>query len=292
MVRFLDLISSRLTWLSVIAVLLVKVIVPFGVGGLANISGTLDGIDIPLVLSRTNQERTSLGLEPLTTDPLLERAARARLDDMEASGYFGHVSPDGRWPWHFIAQTGYSYDVAGENLGRGFYDPGRLVDAWMASTAHRANIVNGTYSDIGMAARRIQVNGRQTLVVVQLFAAPRTTAVVAGVTSPSPAPVAAREEGSFGIAFSGAQAVSSEPQAPSVTEPVRSNAFRNNAVDRAAGAARNGLGVWLLAVASAFLAFAVIERRHRFLMVSAVHVALLMVLTMTPSLAAYSGYIL
>lgn len=103
------------------------------------------------LLSAINESRRRAHLNPLRFDDALVRAADARASDMAKSGYFAHVSPNGRTPFDVIAASGYDYASAGENLARGMTDPARVEDAWMGSRPHRRNVLNPEYRDVGIA---------------------------------------------------------------------------------------------------------------------------------------------
>ena len=122
------------------------------------------------IISLTNQQRQANGAGPLSLDSQLSAAAAAKAADMFARDYWAHVSPVGTQPWFFITQSGYSYRYAGENLARDFSDPQSVVTAWMASPTHRENLLNNRYSDIGIAVVDGKLGGRETTLVVQMFA--------------------------------------------------------------------------------------------------------------------------
>ena len=70
---------------------------------------------------------------------------------MAQKGYFAHVSPEGLTPWYWLGEVGYTFSHAGENLAVNFAEPEEVVDAWMNSLAHRTNILNGNFQEIGIA---------------------------------------------------------------------------------------------------------------------------------------------
>ncbi len=157
------------------------------------------------LVAYTNDARTSESLPALTRNSNLDAAAQLKAQDMVEKGYFAHYAPDGTAPWHWIDAAGYKYGSAGENLAIDFFDSKDVVDAWMKSPTHRANIVKQKYTEIGMAVAEGQFNNRQTIFVVQFFAVPAAPAVVAANTltnsvtstlspatapAPSPAPAA------------------------------------------------------------------------------------------------------
>jgi uncharacterized protein YkwD len=97
-----------------------------------------------------NGYRAEAGLPPLRLDGSLNQAAEARMRDMEEGEWWGHNAPDGTPPFAFIPVE-YQYAVAAENLAAGFETAGLLVESWMESAGHRANIMGAQYADCGIA---------------------------------------------------------------------------------------------------------------------------------------------
>jgi uncharacterized protein YkwD len=149
------------------------------------------------LLNFTNQKRAEFGLPALALDQALEIAASKKADDMFAKNYWAHNSPDGTTPWFFITQAGYEYVYAGENLARGFTDSQDAVNAWMASTEHRENILSENFKDVGFAVKAGTLNGEETFLIVQEFGN-KTSAPVVAVKKAQSAPVA---ENSSGLSF-------------------------------------------------------------------------------------------
>jgi len=103
------------------------------------------------VLRVMNEYRAELGLPPLQHDDRLRRAAQDRMRDMEDGGYWSHESPDGMSPFVWLTLRDYPYAAAAENLAAGFETARLLVESWMESPGHRANIVAGQFRDVGIA---------------------------------------------------------------------------------------------------------------------------------------------
>jgi uncharacterized protein YkwD len=108
-----------------------------------------------------NAQRAGYSLAPLVDNSLLFSAAQGHADDMAAQGYFSHDSADGRTWDQRIRNTGYAGRGIAENIawgGRQLGTPRNIVNAWMNSSGHRANILNGSLIDsgIGVAARTPQ----------------------------------------------------------------------------------------------------------------------------------------
>jgi len=121
------------------------------------------------VIRLTNEKRAQAGLNPLKENPLLSRAALSKGTDMINNDYWAHVSPAGVQPWFFFTNAGYKYRYAGENLARDFSNATSTVDAWMASSTHRENLLSDKYSEIGIGVVEGDVNGIDTTIVVQFF---------------------------------------------------------------------------------------------------------------------------
>jgi len=122
----------------------------------------------------TNYYRSQNNLAQLTSNTLLTKAAQEKVNDMFSKQYFEHVSPSGVSPSDLVTSVGYAYKVSGENLALGdFLDEKDLVDAWMNSPGHRANILNKDYSEIGVATGLGKFEDRtSTWLAVQEFGKP------------------------------------------------------------------------------------------------------------------------
>ena len=102
------------------------------------------------VVDLTNRQRAGAGLPPLTTDPLLTTAAQAHSADMVARVFYSHTSPEGRQPWDRAADAGARRHSIGENIACGQRSPAEVVDGWMNSPGHRANILKPDFTHIGI----------------------------------------------------------------------------------------------------------------------------------------------
>lgn len=102
------------------------------------------------VIRLVNEVRKENGLKPLTYDWELARVARYKSQDMKDNGYFAHNSPVYGSPFDMIKNFGISYRSAGENIARGQRTPEAVMNAWMNSTGHRQNILNSSYTKIGI----------------------------------------------------------------------------------------------------------------------------------------------
>lgn len=127
------------------------------------------------IYAQTNVRRAEYGLAPLLLNETLNIGAEIKVDDMFTQQYFEHVSPDGVDVGGVMDQVGYDYLSVGENLALGnFKNDSALVDAWMDSPGHRANILSDTYTEIGISVKRGEYNGRETWLAVQEFGRPRS----------------------------------------------------------------------------------------------------------------------
>ncbi len=134
-----------------------------------SVLGTFSDITSQQLLLLTNQFRQQNGLPPLQLNQNLSEAALNKANNMFAEDYWAHDSPDGKTPWDFIKAAGYNYVYAGENLARGFTTAQSVVDAWMASPEHRANILSPNYTNVGYAVETGKLTGEDTVLVVEMF---------------------------------------------------------------------------------------------------------------------------
>ena len=102
------------------------------------------------VIRQVNEVRRENGLKALTANWELSRVARYKSQDMLNKGYFSHTSPTYGTPFQMIKAFGLSFRTAGENIARGYPTPQAVVNGWMNSSGHRANILNASYTQIGV----------------------------------------------------------------------------------------------------------------------------------------------
>lgn len=102
------------------------------------------------VVRMVNEIRLKNGLKALTEDWELSRVARYKSQDMKDNNYFSHTSPVYGSPFEMMKSFGIKYRSAGENIAKGQTTPERVVNAWMNSSGHRANILNSSYTKIGV----------------------------------------------------------------------------------------------------------------------------------------------
>lgn len=102
------------------------------------------------VLNLVNKHRRENGLKELTLNSNLSNVAQIKTNDMKSNNYFSHTSPTYGSPFDMIKQFGISYKTAGENIAKGQKTPEAVVNAWMNSEGHRANILNPNYTQMGL----------------------------------------------------------------------------------------------------------------------------------------------
>lgn len=118
------------------------------------------------VTSLVNAARRDAGLSELELDADLCAAAQARAQEIAQS--FSHTRPDGSSCFTILEEFGISYRAAGENIAMGQRTPEEVMDGWMNSSGHRANILNGTFTSIGVG---YYVDGAGAAHWVQIFQA-------------------------------------------------------------------------------------------------------------------------
>ncbi|MGM9935998.1 MAG: CAP domain-containing protein [Candidatus Ornithomonoglobus sp.] len=120
------------------------------------------------VFELVNKERAANGLHSLTWADDLAAVARAHSQDMIDNNYFSHTNLSGESPFDRLRKAGISYTAAAENIAYGQRTPQAVMDAWMNSSGHRANILNSRVKEIGVGAAKAS-NG--TIYWTQVFAA-------------------------------------------------------------------------------------------------------------------------
>ncbi len=102
------------------------------------------------VIRLVNKERNAAGLPALTENSRLSEAAQAKAEDMMKNGYFSHTSPEYGSPFEMMRTFGITYTAAGENIAKGQKTPAAVMDGWMSSSGHRANILKASYEQTGV----------------------------------------------------------------------------------------------------------------------------------------------
>lgn len=118
------------------------------------------------VVDLVNAQRGKNGLPALTHNWELSRVARYKSQDMIDKNYFSHTSPTYGSPFDMMKSFGISYTAAGENIAKGQNSPQSVMNAWMNSSGHRANILNKSYNQIGVGVAK---DSRGNLYWTQMF---------------------------------------------------------------------------------------------------------------------------
>ncbi|MFE1715580.1 CAP domain-containing protein, partial [Streptomyces sp. NPDC058728] len=125
-----------------------------GTSGGSGGSGTVNGDAESAVLSLVNKERAAAGCGPLAANAKLSAAARAYSDTMARSGVMSHTGPDGSTMTSRVEAAGYKWSRLGENIARGQADAASVMNSWMNSSGHRANILNCDFREIGIGVHK------------------------------------------------------------------------------------------------------------------------------------------
>jgi uncharacterized YkwD family protein len=102
------------------------------------------------VAQLVNKERANAGLSPLLHRADIKNVAEKKAMDMINSNYFSHTSPNYGSPFDMMRTFGINYRTAGENIAKGQKSPQEVMNAWMNSSGHRANILNAKFDSIGV----------------------------------------------------------------------------------------------------------------------------------------------
>ncbi|MEM8534333.1 MAG: S8 family serine peptidase [Chloroflexota bacterium] len=121
------------------------------------------------VFELVNQERTSRGLAPLTMSDKLTEAAQVHSDDMAENNRLSHTGSDGSTVGDRVSRTDYVWQTVGENIAWNYTTPESVMEGWMNSSGHRANILRENYTEIGVA---LATNSRGEPYWTQVFARP------------------------------------------------------------------------------------------------------------------------
>lgn len=117
------------------------------------------------VFNLINKQRTANGLSALKVDNEVQRVAKIKAQDMVNNNYFSHNSPTYGSPFEMLQSFKVSYKTAGENIAGNSSNSG-AVNAWMNSSGHKANILNGSFNYTGIGVVSSPKYGK---VYVQMF---------------------------------------------------------------------------------------------------------------------------
>jgi LysM repeat protein len=147
---------------------------------------------VQTIVDAVNQQRAYAGLAPLQVHPLLNQAAQSHVDDMIATGFYGHMGSDGSYAAQRVQRTGYSGGLASENwVAAG--SPESAMDWWMNDWIHRENILNAHWQEIGVGV----AGDGDSMVFVTVFTAGSdgSSPAMMQATAPAPEVVAIPTEG-------------------------------------------------------------------------------------------------
>ncbi|HHV26561.1 serine protease [Anaerosalibacter bizertensis] len=129
-----------------------------------NISTSANAEELKVV-ELVNIERKKAGLSPLSYNEELSKVARIKSQDMADKNYFSHNSPTYKDPFTMMKNFGIKYGQAGENIAKGYLSAESVMNGWMNSSGHRANILNSNFKKIGVG----YVNKGGTTYWTQMF---------------------------------------------------------------------------------------------------------------------------
>lgn len=121
------------------------------------------------VIVIVNAERAKIGLQPLKINWQLSRIARYKSQDMINKNYFSHTSPTYGSPFNMIENFGIKFSAGGENIAMGQKTAVEVMNAWMNSPGHKSNILNATYTEVGVGLAK---NGNGLCYWTQMFIKP------------------------------------------------------------------------------------------------------------------------
>jgi len=184
--NYLEKSGWKLIFFNVIVLVFVKLVL-FSPGlQFASLLNPISDFNDNDIVSITNNARISNGLKPLSTNTNLDLAAQDKLQHMADNNYFAHLSPTGTTPWFWIKKNNYSYIFAGENLAAGFNNASDIVNAWLNSPSHRANLLSSKYTEVGIAIGQTSIDGASGVIVVQMFGSPSRSVINAPATPKIP----------------------------------------------------------------------------------------------------------
>ncbi|WP_435152457.1 CAP domain-containing protein [Micromonospora aurantiaca (nom. illeg.)] len=110
--------------------------------------------ELQKVVTIVNQERAKAGCKALTVNAKLNLAAQRHSQDQADHRKMDHTGSDGSQPWDRVKAAGYSYRMVGENVAWNYQTPAAVMEGWMNSEGHRKNILNCSYTQIGVGVAR------------------------------------------------------------------------------------------------------------------------------------------
>lgn len=127
-------------------------------------------ITVNKVINMTNKARKDAGVTTLIENNRLTNAATAKGEEIFRAQIFDHNIGKRKFS-SWVREVGYKYSYTGENLAIDFISNEGLMKAWIESEAHRKNLLNPNYKEIGVAILNGNFDGQNTIIVVQIFGA-------------------------------------------------------------------------------------------------------------------------
>ncbi|HLC69458.1 MAG TPA: CAP domain-containing protein [Patescibacteria group bacterium] len=124
------------------------------------------------LVSLTNELRTKNNLPTLKEQVVLDQSSTLKAEDMATKKYFSHNGPENHNLAYFLGQAGYKYNVAGENLAMGFSSAEEVLNAWVKSPTHLANLMDKDYEEIGVGLETGDYAGESVVYVAEHFGQP------------------------------------------------------------------------------------------------------------------------
>lgn len=126
------------------------------------------------IIRWTNYFRNQAGFNSVTRNPILDAAAAAKALDMMTKGYYSHITPDGVDPAEWVTNFGYEFESMGENIAFSdhWQNEKEIMDQWMASPAHKANILTPEWVETGIGLAYGTYDGSEVWFAVQMFGLP------------------------------------------------------------------------------------------------------------------------
>lgn len=121
------------------------------------------------VVELTNKVRIKVGVNPVKVNEQLKQAALSKAEDMLVKQYFAHTNPQKQNVAFWVKKFNYKYAVAGENLALGFSSAENVVNAWIKSKTHYANLIDPDFDEIGVAMVSGVYNKKDTTLAAQIF---------------------------------------------------------------------------------------------------------------------------
>lgn len=123
------------------------------------------------IIEITNQVRSTEGLDSLSANQLLSKAAYDKADAIFKEQAFKHDLENKKFS-SWVKEAGYEYESVGENLAIDFVSSEGAMEAWLKSPSHKKNILNPKFEEIGVAVKTDSFEGHKSLLIVQIFGTP------------------------------------------------------------------------------------------------------------------------